>query len=102
MTATVLSTLFNHVPLHVPVIAQTTPRVFDEMGVGAAILLTMVGMALHWRLPGLRMSVEEHVKDGDMTEAQARQRLTFYSRCAPIATLIGVGVLVAVMVDLMH
>lgn len=100
MNLTVLSTFLSRFYFHAPVAAQATFRVFDEMGVGAAILLTMVGVALHWRLPGLRMSAEEHVKDGKMTEGEARRRVRFYSRCAPIVTLIGVSVLIAVMFDL--
>jgi len=100
MTLTVLSTFLSRLHWHPPVVAQTTLRVFDEMGVGAAILLTMVGMALHWRLPTVRMSAEEHVKDGKLTEQQARRRIRFYARCAPLATILGVGVLIAVMFDL--
>jgi hypothetical protein len=100
MKLIMLATLIDRLSPHLPVFAQTPPRVFDEMGVGAAILLTVLGMTLHWRLPGVRMSAEENVKDSKMTEEQAHRRLRFYTRCASIATLFGVGVLIAVMFDL--
>ena len=76
------------------------PRVLDEMSVGAAILLTVLGMALHWQMPRRQMSYEERVKDGTMTEEEARKRIRFYMRSAPITTLLGVGVLLYVMFDL--
>lgn len=81
-----------------PFLAQG--HAFDGVGVGAAILLTLTGVVLSWSLPRKRMSMEEHVKDGDMTEEQARQHLHFYERCAPIVTLAGVVVLLYVLYDL--
>ncbi len=81
-------------------LAQAAPRYFDEAGIGAAIVLTMVGTALHWHLPRHRMSMEERMKDGKMTEEEANRQIRFLSLCAPIATVAGVLVLVAVLVDL--
>ena len=100
MHMTMLAPFISSWQAHAPVMAQAAPRVFDELSVGAAILMTLVGMTLHWRLPGLRMAVEESIKDGKMTEEQARRKLRFYARCAPIATLAGVGVLIVVLFDL--
>lgn len=88
------------VPLASVMLAQAAPRYFDEAGIGAAILLTLTGMALHWHLPRHRMSMEERMKDGKLTEEEARRQIRFYSWCAPIATVVGVVVLVAVLVDL--
>ena len=87
-------------PLVSALLAQATTRYFDEAGIGAAILLTLTGMALHWHLPRHRMSTEEHMKDGKLTEAEARRQIRFYSWCAPIATVAGVAVLIAVLFDL--
>ena len=92
--------LKSAVPLSSVVLAQATPRYFDELGIGAAILLTMTGMALHWHLPRHRMSMEERMKDGKMSEEEARRQIRFYAWCAPIATVVGVVVLVAVLLDL--
>ncbi len=80
--------------------AQITPRYFEEAGIGAAILLTVTGMLLHWHLPRHRMSVEEQMKDGKMTEEEARRQIKFYTWCAPIATVAGVIVLLAVLLDI--
>jgi hypothetical protein len=46
------------------------------------------------------MSTEERMKDGKMSEDEARRQIKFYSWCAPIATVVGVVVLMAVMFDL--
>lgn len=87
-------------PLTSAVLAQVTPRYFDEIGIGAAILLTLTGMVLHWHLPRHRMSTEEQMKDGKITDEEARRQIRFYSWCAPIATVSGIVVLVAVLFDM--
>ena len=81
-------------------LAQVPAKIFDEVGIGAAIVLTLAGMAMHWHLPRHRMSMEERMKDGKMTEKEARRQLQFYTWCAPVATLLGVAVLVVVLFDL--
>ena len=87
-------------PLTGVILAQSTARYFDEAGIGAAIILTITGMVLHWHLPRHRMSMEERMKDGQMTEEEARRQIRFYSWCAPIATVAGVLVLIAVLIDM--
>lgn len=72
----------------------------DEVGLAAAVLLTVMGMIMFWHAPRQRMSLEEHVKDGDLTEEEAQRRLRFYSWCAPFATVIGVGLLVVALYDM--
>ena len=85
-------------------LANTLPLVaakaFDELAIGAAILLTIAGMVMHWHLPRHRMSMEEHAKDDKVTADEARRRIKFYERAALIATLLGVAVLVVVLLDL--
>ena len=82
-------------------LALVPTQIFDEVGVGAAILLTVAGVIMHWHLPRHRMSMEERVKDGNVTEEEARRQLKFYSWCAPAATMLGVAMLVVVLFDLM-
>ena len=89
-------------PLSSVVLAQETTRYFDEAGIGAAILLTVTGMILHWHLPWPRMSTDEQMKDGKLTVEEARRQIRFYSWCAPIATVAGILVLEAVLLDLMR
>jgi len=84
----------------VRVVAELSPRLLDQMGVAAAILLTVLGVVMHWHLPRQQMSMEERVKDGKISEDQARREIRFYTRCAPIATLLGVVVLMFVLFDL--
>ena len=92
--------LASALPAPVGWLAQAPVKIFDEVGIGAAILLTLTGMAMHWHLPRHRMSMEERMKDGKMTEEEARHQLRFYMWCAPVATLLGVAVLVVVLFDL--
>lgn len=81
-------------------LAQATTKVFNEAGVAAAIFLTALGMILHWYQPQHRMSLEEKVKDGKITDDEARRQIMFYNRFAPVATLLGVVVLCIVLFDL--
>jgi hypothetical protein len=69
----------------------------EEVGLGLAVGLTFLGMVLHWQLPRQRMSVEEHMKDGKLTEAQAQRRLRVLSICAPAATISGILLLLSVL-----
>ncbi|MSU51050.1 MAG: hypothetical protein EXS37_18500 [Opitutus sp.] len=73
---------------------------FSEFGVASAILLAVIGMVLHWRMPQHRMSMEERMKDGDISEDEARRRIRFYAWGAPVATILGIGMLVLVLFDL--
>lgn len=81
-------------------LADVAPKVFNEAGIVAAIVLTAIGMILHWYQPQHRMELEEKVKDGKLTDEEARRQILFYNRFAPVATLLGVVVLCIVLVDL--
>jgi hypothetical protein len=80
--------------------AQVALTMFDEFGILAAILMSVVGMVLHWRQPRHRMSVEERVKDGVLTDEEGRRQIRFYSWCAPITTVIGIALLLLVLFDM--
>ena len=83
-----------------PLVAQMPSQRFDELGVALAVVLTLAGFALHLYLPRHQISVEERVKDSKMTEAEARWQMQFYRRCAPVVTLLGVGLLTLVIYDM--
>lgn len=86
--------------LSVPVQIASSSLLFDEAGMAVAIVLTMAGLALHLYLPRHQMSVEERVKDGNMTETEARRQMRFYRWCAPVVTLLGVALLALTLYDL--
>jgi hypothetical protein len=71
-----------------------------EVMLGAAVLLTLVGMLLHWWLPQERISIEELIKDGKLTEAEGRRRLRVFHVFAPLATIAGVATLLGELVSL--
>jgi hypothetical protein len=71
-------------------LAQLAASLLDEVGVGLAILLTLLGVVLHFYQPRHQMSVEERVKDNKMTEDEARRQIRFYKICAPSVSVLGV------------
>lgn len=82
---------------HLPgsiLLAQFASRWNERVGFAGAALLTIAGVALSWHLPRQQMALEEQIKDGDLTEEQARRRLRLYHLCAPIATIAGMALLV--------
>jgi hypothetical protein len=100
MTQTLTQALSSAIPLTSAMITQVTDKILDEAGIGVAVALTLTGMVLHWHLPRHRMSMEERMKDGKLTEEEVQRRLHVYGWCAPIATLLGVAVLVVVLFNL--
>lgn len=82
------------------ILAEAKPLLLDEIGVVVAVLLTLVGVALHLYRPRHRMSVEERVKDAKMTEDEARRQIRFYDRCAPAVSALGVALLALAILDL--
>ncbi|HVS51917.1 MAG TPA: hypothetical protein VHD62_06130 [Opitutaceae bacterium] len=75
-------------------LAQFSSRWNERVGFAGAALLTIVGVALSWHLPRQRMAIEEQIKDGHLTEEQARRRLRIYHLCAPVTTIAGMALLV--------
>ena len=69
----------------------------QEVGLAIGVLLTIAGTVLHWQLPQKRMSAEERVKDGKLTEEQAIRMIRIYSVSAPVLTVAGAAVLIFVL-----
>lgn len=82
------------------VLAQAEIDLFDELSIAGAVMLTLIGLALHLHQQRHRMSMEERVKDSKLTEEEARRRIRFYGIWAPTVTLIGAALLVLVIFDL--
>lgn len=75
------------------VVAHLSLPLDYEIALGAAVMLTIIGMLLHWRLPQERIAIEERMKDGNLTEEEGRHRLRIYGFCASLSTIAGVGML---------
>jgi len=97
-----IATILFRAPTLVWSFAQVAAPLFAEAGVCAAILLTLLGMVLHWQAPQRRMSLEERLKDGKVTEDEVRRQVRFLNGCARIVMLIGVGVLFLVLFALLN
>lgn len=82
-------------------VAFLATKSFSEAGLAVALVLTFAGVALQWHQNNHRMSLEERVKDGKVSEDEARRQILFYSRFAPIATVLGIALLGLVLFDLM-
>lgn len=90
------------IALLTPLLAALSEIALEELGLAVAVLLTIIGTVLHWKLPRQRMSFEERVKDNEMTEDQARRWIKFYSICAPLVTFSGIAVLAAVLLGALY
>ena len=62
-----------------------TQDVILIFGVGVTIL----GTRLCWGAPRYRMSVEEHAKDGKLTEDQARRKIARMNWFGPAVVVVG-------------
>jgi|SRR4051812_16535032 hypothetical protein len=78
---------------------EFSTRTLEELGFAIAGAMTGLGVLLQWQLPRQRMETEELIKDGKMTESEAKRRLRFFSICAPVATVAGIGMLIAVLME---
>lgn len=88
-------------PVPPPTLAETElaglwspPLLAAEAGLAVGAILTLLGMFLHWRLTHYRMSAEERIKDGELSEADAARRIRLQAYSAPIFTILGALALV--------
>jgi hypothetical protein len=79
-------------------LALALPMLDEELSFLLGAVLTILGTMLQWQVPRLRMSAEEHVKDGKQTEAQAARKVRIYAVSAPIVTAIGGGLMIWALV----
>lgn len=86
------------------VLAQLSPRLAltnlqsVEVGLTLGALVTLVGVWLQWQLPRRRMSAEEALKDGKLTEADANRQIRLHAIAAPTLTVFGaLAMLVALL-----
>jgi hypothetical protein len=70
----------------------------QEMWLIVGVALTLLGTLLQWQLPRRRMSAEERMKDGDLTEAEAARMIRFHAVLAPALTIAGAALMLWVIV----
>lgn len=58
-----------------------------------AILLTLAGVWLRWRLPWYEMNAEDRLKDGKLTSHQVERRVRWMRDGGRLLTLTGLGLL---------
>lgn len=92
-------TLLSQMLAGLPPMVMAVAKLVDEVGLGVAVVLTIIGMAMHWQLPTHRMSMEERAKDGKISEDEAHRRVKLFQRCAIVTTLAGVLVLAVVLLE---
>lgn len=66
------------------------PSMVQDLLLGGATLVTLVGMWLCWGAPRYRMSLEERVKDGKISAETARWRINQSQWLGPVVTTLGV------------
>ncbi len=69
---------------------MSSSLVMSEVFLLGSALLLLLGTYLCWNAPRARMSVEEHEKDGKITEEQMRRRIRFLAWSGPAVVTVGV------------
>lgn len=69
----------------------------EEIAVGIAVVITLIGVRLCWRAPRHRMSIEERAKDGVYTNDEARRRIRFMGWFGPAVTIAGCALFAVVI-----
>lgn len=78
-------------------VAALSPMAQHELWLGGAALVTLLGAKLCWDGPRFRMSMEERVKDGEMSEDRARSRIRLMTWSGPAVTIVGFGLIALVL-----
>ena len=73
------------------------PTLNQELAMGGAATVMLIGAWLCWGAPRYRMTLEERVKDGKMTDDAARRRILQSQWTGPVVTSIGVALLAYVI-----
>ncbi len=91
---------FVHLTKPALLLGAASAHFLDEAGVLIAILITVVGILLRIYLANHRIAVEEHIKNNKMTDTEARRQIKFYETCSYWVTLLAMGLLILVVIDM--
>jgi len=97
----ILTELMAQLPWQVPPLPAALPSVtlMKEIALGVAAAITLWGIRLSWTASDDQMSIEESVKDGRLTDEQARRKIRQLAWFGPLVTLAGVTFLCAVLLQ---
>lgn len=70
----------------------------QELALAVSAGVTLLGVYLCWIAPRYRMSLEEHVKDGHVSEEKARKKIRMMGWLGPAVCSLGVGALAWLLV----
>jgi hypothetical protein len=84
-------------PSWLAVLVAFQPTVSQEIALGAAAAVTLVGVWMCWGAPRYRMALEERVKDGKITADDAGRKIQRSQWIGPCVTIIGVTLLLYVI-----
>ena len=73
------------------------PTTVQELALGGATLVILLGMWLCWGAADQRMVIEEELKDGKVSADSAHQKIRRIRWVGPGVTVLGVGVLTYVV-----
>ena len=65
----------------------------QELALGFAAVVTLFGVQCCWQSTNDRMAIEERVKDGHLTEEQARRKIQQLTWSGPAIVLTGLAML---------
>ncbi len=83
-----------------PVLGLMGNLMLDEVGLTVVVIITIVGILLRLYVPRHRMEVEEHMKNGKITEDEARRQIKFLETSTSVLTIVGLVLLVLVLIDM--
>jgi hypothetical protein len=98
MSLVVFLTFWDQLPPGA-MVALMLPMSLEEIGLAVGLAVTLLGVLLCWQVPHRRMSLEERVKDGKITEEQAYRRIRRLAWTGPVVTLVGVSLLCGVLLN---
>jgi hypothetical protein len=88
--------VFSHLLGTLPsILSAASPYldISDEIVLGLAALVTLLGIRLCWLASEHRMSIEEDAKDGKLTEKEARRRINQLAWSGPAIVIAGVAMI---------
>ena len=88
---------FPEHPMSMAMAIAYHPTLKQELAMGGAAVVMLIGAWLCWGAPRYRMMIEERVKDGKLADDLARRRILQSQWFGPVVTSVGVALLAYVI-----